>query len=43
MLWHSSGTIENVKGRTSDVNFSVGVANRGRTKVEMAALFYISS
>lgn len=33
MLWHSSGTVEPVEERTSDVNFSMGVASRGRTKL----------
>lgn len=31
MLWHSSGTVVPVEERTSDVNFNMGVASRGRT------------
>lgn len=41
MLWHSSGTVEPVEERTSDVNFSMGVASRGRTKLRWQPLLHI--
>lgn len=40
MLWHSSGTVEPVEERTSDVNFSTGVASRGRTKLRWQAFLH---
>lgn len=39
MLRRSSGTVEAVEERTSDVNFSMGVASGGRAKFEVAAFF----
>lgn len=33
VLWHSSGTGEPVEERMSDVNFSMRVASRGKTKL----------
>lgn len=42
MLWYSSGTVEPVEERTSDVNFSMGVASRGRIKLRSQLFFFFT-
>lgn len=43
VLWYSGGMAEPVEESGSDVNFSMGVAARGKTEVEFAATFTFSS
>lgn len=39
VLWYSGVMVEPVEESESDVNFSMGVAARGKTEVEFAATF----